>query len=58
MELAVCGLERLLNALDRLDAVERLENPRIEMAYIADSARSPLTWLSAASFFSMIIIWR
>ena len=42
MELAVRGLEWLLDALDRFDAVERLENPRVEVAYVADAANYSL----------------
>ena len=38
VELSVRGLERLLDALDRLDAVERLENSGVEMAYVANAA--------------------
>ena len=38
MKLAVRGLEWFLDALDRLDAVERLKNPRVEVAYVADAA--------------------
>jgi hypothetical protein len=38
MELAIRGLERLLDALNRFYAVKRLENSRVEMAYVADAA--------------------
>ena len=38
MELAIRGLERLLDALNRFYAVKRLENSGVEMAYVANAA--------------------